>query len=621
MSEPQVLRIGFVGDVHYGPSADTRAGALGRALLAEVVTELNGEALDLLVDLGDRLTATNRPDDLARLEELAATFSTSVHPRVHLQGNHDTYSLTVADNERVLDTTVASRVIQVGEYDVVLFNPRLDVNHRMRFWLHDDDRDWLATALASSQQRAIVISHVPLLQRSLEGNVYFERAWADGATFRNRDTVRRVLESSRRVVAHVCGHVHWESVSTMDGIHVLTVPSLTETFQTPHEPQRGYAVLDVGPTHLTFDVRGGRRSRFELPLRGRRHWINLDASYGERPEVLTAAFRDRFTAALGDIDRPDTQDVAQTPHGEDLARVGWMYYVDQMTQQDIAERLGLPRPRIVRMLQQAQHEGVVQIRINSRTNSLMALEQEVRDRFGVRAVRVVPSTTVGREHTAVGKAAAPEVAKILTRDATVAVAWGSTLAAVARGIELGSVRARRVVSSVGGLPQNSAIGPNGVTTRFADALDAESFVVNAPMFADDAEMRSRIASSPSVALVLEEAARADVWLVNAVDLTRLVDIQNLTFTREVTEEMKAHDVVGLLGGYLIDARGALADHPLNARLIAPPLAVMRAVPKKVLVAGGVRKAAIIAAALRSGVVDVLITDADAARESMKYADE
>lgn len=616
MQETQVIRVGFVGDVHYGPSANTKLGAAGRTLLGDVLSDLNDEHLDVLIDLGDRLTVTTRAEDLARLEQLAETFATSAHPRAHLMGNHDTYTLTATDNERILGT-VASRVIQVGAYDIILFNPRLDVEQRMRFWLHDDDRDWLATTLASGDRPALVVSHVPLVQRSLDGNAYFERAWADGATYRNRHTARRLLESSTRVLAHVAGHVHWESLATVDGVHVLTVPSLTETFQTPHEAQRGHAVLELHPDRLTFDVRGLRRSRYDLPTRSRRHWINLDAPYGEQPRNLSPAFRNRFIAGRDGAHDPQPPEDGRPSHADELARVGWMYFVDQMTQQEIAHRLGAPRPRIVRLLQQAQHEGVVQIRINTRASGLMALEQQLRERFGLRAARVVPATNVGREHVAVGKAAAPEVARYLQRDATVAVAWGSTLAAMARELEVGTVRARRVVSSIGGLPQNSAIGPNGVTARLADTLDAESFVVNAPMFADDADMRTRITASPSVALVLDEATRADVWLVNAVDLTRLVDIQNLTFTHEVTEGMKVHDVVGLLGGYLIDSRGHLADHPLNQRLIAPPLAAMRAIPTTVLVAGGARKAAIIAAALRSGAVDVLITDADAARETIK----
>ena len=47
-----------------------------------------------------------------------------------------------------------------------------------------------------------------------------------------------------------------------------------------------------------------------------------------------------------------------------MAEVARLYYVRDLTQQDIAERLGVSRFKVVRLLAQARSEGVVRFEID-----------------------------------------------------------------------------------------------------------------------------------------------------------------------------------------------------------------------------------------------------------------
>ncbi len=49
-----------------------------------------------------------------------------------------------------------------------------------------------------------------------------------------------------------------------------------------------------------------------------------------------------------------------------VARVAWCYYHDGLTQNDIGERLGLPRLKISRLLEKGRQSGVIRVQINSR---------------------------------------------------------------------------------------------------------------------------------------------------------------------------------------------------------------------------------------------------------------
>ena len=45
-----------------------------------------------------------------------------------------------------------------------------------------------------------------------------------------------------------------------------------------------------------------------------------------------------------------------------ILRVAWLYYMENLTQAEIGERLGLTRARVNRMLSEARHSGIVSIR-------------------------------------------------------------------------------------------------------------------------------------------------------------------------------------------------------------------------------------------------------------------
>ena len=55
-----------------------------------------------------------------------------------------------------------------------------------------------------------------------------------------------------------------------------------------------------------------------------------------------------------------------------VARVAWCYYHDGLTQNDIGERLGLPRLKISRLLEKGRQSGVIRVQINSRYEGCLA---------------------------------------------------------------------------------------------------------------------------------------------------------------------------------------------------------------------------------------------------------
>ena len=72
-------------------------------------------------------------------------------------------------------------------------------------------------------------------------------------------------------------------------------------------------------------------------------------------------------------------------------RAAWLYYIEGLTQAEIASRLRLTRLRVNRLLAVARESGLVSIAINSRLQSCMKLERALVRGFGLRDAIVVPT--------------------------------------------------------------------------------------------------------------------------------------------------------------------------------------------------------------------------------------
>ncbi|TAM96641.1 MAG: sugar-binding transcriptional regulator, partial [Rhizobiaceae bacterium] len=63
----------------------------------------------------------------------------------------------------------------------------------------------------------------------------------------------------------------------------------------------------------------------------------------------------------------------------------WMYYVDELTQSEIAEIVGVSRVTVIKMLQEARDRGVVSIRINTEIAGRAQLARELAHTFNLDA--------------------------------------------------------------------------------------------------------------------------------------------------------------------------------------------------------------------------------------------
>jgi len=278
------IRIAVVADIHHGEDSFTKKGSAALPLMAEFARFVADARPDLVVDLGDRISDRNRETDLVLQRDVAEAFAPIAVPRQHLCGNHDRDHLSVSDNEAILGQSLGHRTVDLGGWRLVFWAADTLIRRPGGFVLKEADLLWLAATVQAADRPLAIMSHVPVSGHAQTGNYYFERN-PDSSTYPGADRARAVLAAARVPVMWVSGHVHWNTLTTVNGIPHITLQSLTETFTTFPEPAGTWGLLELGEK-IDWTVFG--RDPFTLsldPQATTRRWVTPLQPFHEHPEI------------------------------------------------------------------------------------------------------------------------------------------------------------------------------------------------------------------------------------------------------------------------------------------------------------------------------------------------
>jgi len=299
---------------------------------------------------------------------------------------------------------------------------------------------------------------------------------------------------------------------------------------------------------------------------------------------------------------------------QQIARIAWCYYMEGLTQNEVARRVGVSRMMVNRILAQCIEQGIVQIRVNARLASCVAREAELRKAFGLKDAVVLPTPTrMDDLATILGAEAGHYLSDRLVPDQSIGLGWGRALWSSLRAVRRRSLPGLSVVSLLGGLTRNAAMNTYECASRLADILDAACYYLAAPTIAGSEASRQVMLEQDVIQEVLERGRQCDLALVSVGELSTSATNHKLGLLSEA--DLRSLTEAGAVGDLLcsfVDAAGRVVDHPLNRRVIALPLPDLARIRTVILVAGGPAKIPVIRSALLARHVNVLITDEDSA---------
>lgn len=301
-------------------------------------------------------------------------------------------------------------------------------------------------------------------------------------------------------------------------------------------------------------------------------------------------------------------------------RVAWLYFVEGLTQADIATKLGITRLRANRLLGAARESGLVNIQVNARLSGCVALKRELVAATGLKDAVIVP-TPADAEQIApmLGRATADYLARHLgeNRARALGIGWGATLRETVRHMASANLHDLSINSMMGGLTQGSELNTFEIASEFARRVNAQCNYLAAPIYSGSPKSRDTILAQDVFREAFQRLAAIDVALMSVGDLSRRSLLIRYGLPRDVTvESLRVSGAVGDILGTFLDAAGQPIRHPVNKRVIALPIDMLRKIDTVIAASGGLNKIAVLASALQGKLCNVLIADEASARAAL-----
>jgi deoxyribonucleoside regulator len=305
-----------------------------------------------------------------------------------------------------------------------------------------------------------------------------------------------------------------------------------------------------------------------------------------------------------------------------MVQIARMAYQQNLTLTEIAAETGINRWRVSRLLQDARDLGIVRIEIVPRARRCPDLETGLIAGFGLRDAIVVPGTDDGAMgHEGIAQAAGQYLASMKPLPAIVGVSWGRTMAAVAHwlpprwndGVTVVQINGTVALSTAGART-------NDVAETFARKGNGRSVPLPVPAIVGEKATREVLERDRIVRDVLELARSAEAlcFSFGSLDEESVLLQSGNILERELHELLEAGAVGDVLSRF-VSREGAVADAGIDERTIGLSLDDIARHPFAIGVVAGRAKFDVTVAALRAGLVSVLVTDEATANHVLEYA--
>ncbi len=296
-----------------------------------------------------------------------------------------------------------------------------------------------------------------------------------------------------------------------------------------------------------------------------------------------------------------------------MIKISWFYYIEGMTQQAISDTLGISRNRVLKLLDKAREKKIVQFQIRPDCTHHMELENQIMEKYQLKDAYMVPSQS-DNINESVARAAALYISERAQNHSFINIGYGDTISRTLKNLVFSSDSEISLVSLTGGVSHYiSVVDPSVRNSNF--------YIMPAPFIASTGEMARAIANEPSVKEIYQMNSLASMTVVGVGGMS-----ESATVVREgklTNNDLKMLEMSGAVGdilGHFISKEGEQVNASIHERLISTPLEKLKEFQNVIGVAGGWEKRYALHAALKSGVINILITDEDTAEALVNISD-
>ncbi len=286
-----------------------------------------------------------------------------------------------------------------------------------------------------------------------------------------------------------------------------------------------------------------------------------------------------------------------------------MYYIQNMTQNEIAKELAVSRPLISKLLSDAIEMGIVTINVNYPTEYNVGLIQEIKETYGLKEIYVISQSSTAASSDIFLAEKAEEIIRkeVNSHTKALGLGWGSSMVQLMEVVNRKSVKPKhlrgKVVPLTGSI--NSASG--GYTTSDIVQVSANKTGLSprflfAPAFLKSKEEQNVFLNSDNYKAIAEIWGELDTMIVGIHNYPGIISLKE---KERFSGKLDSEKAVGSVLSYYYDKEGKIIQDD-NEFPVQIPLEDFKKCKKRIGIASPkINKKAIIGA-LKAGLFTHLI---------------
>ena len=289
-----------------------------------------------------------------------------------------------------------------------------------------------------------------------------------------------------------------------------------------------------------------------------------------------------------------------------------LYYLEGMSQAEIATFVRVSQPKVSRMLAIAQQRGIVRVSVPEYESRNPELEKALAKAFSIDAVVI---HNIGGEELIplrhiMGYFAAPVVGKWLRAHSLIVLSGGRSVQALVEQMQpvqpTSNLRIATGMGHIDSMP--GSYDASELCRDLAKRWQGSVLSLNGPLVFPDEGSCQEVMRLPQIQEVLRAVVKANVLIFGVGAMHNSLVFERNLFTRAEISGLMNAGAVGEVLGRFYNAKGVECETALRNRTLSIDLAKLHGIAKRIAVVVGVDRTAAVLGAIRGKVLNMLVTE-------------
>lgn len=297
-----------------------------------------------------------------------------------------------------------------------------------------------------------------------------------------------------------------------------------------------------------------------------------------------------------------------------LINIADMYYIQGLSQDEIAKKITSSRSNVSRLLKICVQEKIIEFKINKATSKVSELENKVKDKFGLEHVMIIPNyENIETSKHEIGNVVAKYMQNIVEDHMKIGISWGTTLFSVVESFEvvLEHKKDIDVFQLVGGIG-TSSVDSDGLelAKRLSNKLGAKPHVLNVPLLVQSKVLRDLLLEEPQIEEHFKLLKKLDIVLLGIGNVAKGHHAMYRAgyINKEDTIKLIEAGAKADLAGHQINSDGEVCVTHISDKTITTKMEDIKRAKIRVGSAVGIEKVEAIRAVLQGDFINVLAVD-------------